>query len=188
LYRTAFKRVVDVLLSVAVLVVALPLMIAAGIAIVLEDRGPALFRQMRVGKAGKEYRLYKLRSMPVHSVSVPSKHAQGLRTTRVGRIIRRTNIDELPQLFNILRGDMSVVGPRPALSSQTELIALRRANGAYDCKPGLTGLAQVNSYDGMPETEKADWDGRYAATISFASDCRILLRTVVYLGRRPPVY
>lgn len=188
MYRTTFKRVVDIVLSAGALVAGLPVMIVAGLAIWLEDRGPALFRQTRVGKGGSAYLLFKLRSMPVNSGDLPSTQAGQLRTTRVGRIIRRTNVDELPQLFNILRGDMSVVGPRPALASQTELIVLRRTSGAFDCKPGLTGLAQVNSYDGMPETEKAEWDGRYAAGISFVNDCRIILRTVAYLGRRPPVY
>ncbi len=170
------------------MVACLPLMLLAGLAIWLEDKGPPLFTQTRVGKGGSSYRLFKLRSMPVNSGDVPSMHAHRLRNTGVGWIIRRTNIDELPQLFNILRGDMSVVGPRPALTSQVELLEMRRQNRSYDCKPGLTGLAQVNSYDGMPEREKADWDGQYAADVSFHADCRIILRTVFYLFRRPPVY
>jgi len=163
-------------------------MLLVALAIWLEDNGPPLFTQVRVGRSGGNYRLFKLRSMSVNSGDLPSTQAHGLRTTKVGRIIRRTNIDELPQLFNILRGDMSVVGPRPALPSQVDLLEMRRQNGAYDCKPGLTGLAQVNSYDGMPEREKADWDGQYAADVSFFGDCRIILRTVFYLFRRPPVY
>ena len=176
------------MLAGAVLVLGLPLMLFAGLAIWIEDQGPPLFRQMRVGKGGAAYQLLKLRSMPMNSGDVPSVHAHGLRHTRVGRIIRRMNIDELPQLFNILRGDMSVVGPRPALASQVELLRMRRENRSYDCKPGLTGLAQVNSYDGMPEREKANWDAQYAADVSFFGDFRIILRTVLYLFRRPPVY
>ena len=188
LYKSALKRAIDIALSGAAMAVCLPLILLAGLASWLEDGGPPLFTQTRVGKGGSSYRLFKLRSMPVSSGDVPSTQADRLRTTRVGRIIRRTNIDELPQLFNILRGDMSVVGPRPALASQIELLEMRRQNRSDDCKPGLTGLAQVNSYNGMPEREKADWDGQYAADVSLHVDCRIILRTVLYLFRRPPVY
>jgi O-antigen biosynthesis protein WbqP len=126
--------------------------------------------------------------MAVGTGDIPSARAGVLRITRVGRVIRRTNIDELPQLVNILRGDMSLVGPRPALPSQAELLALRGANGAAACRPGLTGLAQIRSYDGMPEPEKARWDGQYAATISLRRDLAIVLGTFRYLARRPPVY
>src|SRR5205823_7797451 len=115
----------------------------------LEDRGPVLFRQQRSGRDGRPFRIFKFRSMPVNTGDVPSSQARSLRVTRVGQIIRRLNIDELPQLINILRGDMSVVGPRPALPTQTALLDMRKANAAIKCKPGLTGLAQVNSYDNM---------------------------------------
>lgn len=188
LYASTFKRAIDIVLSGAALMVSLPVMLLAGAAIWLEDRGSPIFRQMRVGQGGAPYRLFKLRSMPVNTRHVPSTQAQRLKTTRVGAFIRRTNIDELPQFFNIFCGDMSVVGPRPALASQTALLDMRRDNGALDCKPGLTGLAQVNAYDGMPEREKADWDGRYAADVTFFGDCRIIFRTFFYLLRRPPVY
>jgi O-antigen biosynthesis protein WbqP len=97
-------------------------------------------------------------------------------------------VDELPQLINILRGEMSLVGPRPPLPSQASLLALRAANGACAFRPGLTGLAQINSYDGMSETEKAAWDGRYAAGVCLSGDLAIVARTVGYLFRRPPTY
>ena len=103
-------------------------------------------------------------------------------------MIRRTNLDELPQLFNILKGDMSIVGPRPPIPSQQELTELRKANGAIACRPGLTGLAQVSSFDGMTVPQKAAFDGEYAKRISFVGDITIILRTFVYLLKPPPVY
>ena len=126
--------------------------------------------------------------MPVNTADVPSADADTLSVTKTGEFIRRTNVDELPQLINILKGEMSLVGPRPAIPSQESLCLMRRGNGASDCPPGLTGLAQVNAYDGMPETEKARWDGEYAAKVSFRKDVTIIFRTLAYLTRKPPVY
>jgi O-antigen biosynthesis protein WbqP len=91
-------------------------------------------------------------------------------------------------LINILKGDMSIVGPRPAIPSQERLLVLRRKNGADDIAPGLTGLAQINAYDGMPENEKARWDGEYASTVSFLTDLKVVARTFAYLTKKPPVY
>jgi O-antigen biosynthesis protein WbqP len=163
-------------------------MLLIAVAISVEDGGPVLFRQKRVGRGGELFEVLKFRSMPVATRDLPSAQAGRVKVTRVGKIIRRTNLDELPQLINILRGQMSVVGPRPPLPSQRELCRIRETNGAIDCKPGLTGLAQINAYDGMPEKEKAKWDGTYAATLSFVSDMTIILRTFRYLSKRPPVY
>ena len=188
LYRRYLKRGFDVAASAAALAVLSPVLLLTAAAIRLEDGGPALFRQDRVGKDGRTFRIYKFRSMPVSTENVPSAKAGTLRVTRVGRLIRRTNVDELPQLLNVLRGDMSLVGPRPALPAQAELCALRRENGAAACLPGLTGLAQIRSYDGMPETEKARWDAEYARDVRFARDLGVVLRTFGYLLRRPPVY
>lgn len=188
MYEKYFKRIMDIALSGTALVALMPLMLLTGLAIRIEDGGPAIFRQMRMGKSGRLFQLFKFRSMPVNSGDVPSGQAHNLRITRIGKIIRRTNIDELPQLLNILRGDMSIVGPRPAIASQKELVNMRQKNGSYQCKPGLTGLAQVNSYEGMPEQEKAANDGKYAARIIFTGDCVIIIKTVFYLFKRPPVY
>ena len=188
LYRDHLKRPCDVLLSGLSLLALSPILILTAIAIRLEDGGPALFCQQRVGRAGRRYRMFKFRSMPVNVESLPTAKASGLKITRVGQVLRRTNIDELPQLFNILKGDMSVVGPRPSLPSQEDLAELRRANGSSECRPGLTGLAQVSSYDGMSEQEKAKFDGEYASSISFRNDFRIVLRTFTYLAHRPPTY
>lgn len=187
-YRMVGKRLFDIASSAAALVVLSPVMILTAMAIRAEDGGPALFRQVRVGAAGRRFTVLKYRSMPVGAPNLPSAHGVALAVTRVGRFIRRTNIDELPQLLNIVRGDMSVVGPRPAIPAQADLLAMRDANGASALRPGLTGLAQVQSYDGMPEAEKAEWDGRYSQRITLIGDLTIVLKTFGYLARRPPVY
>ena len=188
MYRSVGKRIFDFASSSAVVLVLSPFLGITALSIRLEDGGPALFRQRRIGRGGRNFTLLKFRSMPVQTQDVPSGQAQLVTITRVGRIIRRTNLDEIPQLLNILKGDMSVVGPRPALSSQDELLKIRRENGAMDCKPGLTGLAQINSYDGMSETQKAQWDGKYARSVSFLQDMKIILGTLRYLMKSPPVY
>ncbi len=152
------------------------------------DRGPALFKQIRVGQNGKDFLVFKFRSMPVNTGDVPSAEAHKLQVTKVGKFIRRTSLDELPQLMNILKGDMSVVGFRPALRKQTFLCELRESLGVHAVKPGLTGLAQINGYDGMPEDAKPVWDGKYAQQVSFGKDISIILRTFLYVLKPPPVY
>ncbi len=188
MYRYVGKRVIDVVLAILGLIVLAPVMAALAAAIRLEDSGPALFRQRRVGRHGQEFTFLKFRSMPVDTPHLESANAHTLRVTRVGRAIRRTSLDELPQLFNVIVGDMSLVGPRPTLASQEELIQLRRDNGSLTVRPGLTGLAQLNGYDGMPNTEKAEWDAEYARTLSLIGDANIMFRTIGYLSRRPPTY
>ncbi len=188
MYRSTGKRVIDFALALVGLVVLSPVMAALAAIIKIEDRGPALFRQPRVGQHGREFTFLKFRSMPVDTPHVESAQADTLRITRVGRVIRRTSLDELPQLVNVVVGDMSLVGPRPPLASQEELIDLRKENGSLDLRPGLTGLAQINGYDGMSNIEKARWDGRYARTLSFLGDAKILFRTIGYLATPPPSY
>jgi len=188
IYRDYLKRLVDIAFSAVALVVLSPIMLMTALAIWLEDRGPALFVQQRVGRGFAPLNLMKFRSMPVNTPNLPRTEAGAVKVNKVGKFIRRTNLDELPQLIHIFRGEMSLIGPRPALFSQTELNAMRQSNGALTCRPGLTGLAQVNAYDGMTDREKADWDGRYASRISLIGDVSIVLRTFLYLTRRPPVY
>jgi O-antigen biosynthesis protein WbqP len=126
--------------------------------------------------------------MPTNTDVAPSAGMRTATVTHVGRVIRRLNIDELPQLFNILRGEMSVVGPRPALGTQTTLIERRAGGPAHALRPGLTGLAQVNAYDGMSEEAKAKFDNKYAERISVLQDVRIICLTVAYLFKPPPTY
>ncbi len=188
-YESAGKRTLDIVLSACALVALAPLMSVIALAVVLDDGIPILFRQRRVGRNGQPITILKFRSMAVGTGDIPSASVgTTVRITRVGRVIRRLSLDELPQLFCVLRGDMSIVGPRPALPSQVELLRLRTENGAMACRPGLTGLAQVNSYDGMPNTEKANWDKAYAESISLFTDLSIILRTFSYVMKPPPTY
>lgn len=187
-YSAFGKRAFDIISSATVLPLISPLMLLTALAIRLEDGGPALYRQERCGARGQRFELLKFRSMPQNTASLASADAERLPITRVGRIIRRTNIDELPQLVNILRGEMSVVGPRPALPSQKRLLELRQQAGATALKPGLTGLAQVSSYDGMPEDEKVRFDELYVQQLSLLTDLKLIFRTFAYLLKPPPAY
>ncbi|RKE04611.1 sugar transferase [Marinifilum flexuosum] len=188
MYRFLFKRLIDILIALPSIIVLSPIILITAIVIKLQDGGPAIFKQARVGLKGEDFTLLKFRSMPVNTANVASSETHKLTITPFGKFIRRSNIDELPQLFNILRGDMSIVGPRPALASQEQLVNLRLENGAYDCKPGLTGLAQINSYDNMPVNVKAEWDIKYAQRITFGADLKIIFSTFGYLLKPPPTY
>jgi O-antigen biosynthesis protein WbqP len=188
MYGNGLKRLLDIAGACIALALFSPLMLAIALAIKLADPGPILFRQRRIGAGGRPFDFYKFRSMPVGTGDVPSDRLGEVRLGRVGRFIRRTNFDELPQLWNVLRGDMSLIGPRPPIPEQAELIKMRRESGALACRPGLTGWAQVNSYDGMPAAKKAAYDAEYARHISFVKDVRIVLRTFRYLLRPPPKY
>jgi O-antigen biosynthesis protein WbqP len=188
MYRTLFKRLFDVAAAIAALILLSPLMLVIAILIRTMDPGPVIFVQQRVGRGGRLFQFFKFRSMPCGTPELTSDRINELKITAIGRFIRRTNIDELPQLANVLNGDMSLVGPRPPIASQHELIELRRASGALDCRPGLTGLAQVRSFDNMSVAEKAAFDAEYANRVSLAGDLDIMLRTVGYLLKPPPKY
>lgn len=188
MYNTIIKRTLDIFLAGIALIILSPIMLICMIIIKIQDGGPALFKQRRTGRNGQEFLFLKFRSMPVNTPNVQSSDVAKLRITPFGKIIRRTNLDELPQLLNIIKGDMSIVGPRPPIPSQEHLIDLRRKNGALALRPGLTGWAQVNSYDFMPEEEKASLDGEYAKSVSLWMDIKVILRTFLYLTKKPPTY
>tara|TARA_B100000963_G_scaffold359660_1_gene387640 strand:- start:3635 stop:4015 length:381 start_codon:yes stop_codon:yes gene_type:complete len=126
--------------------------------------------------------------MPVGTKLLASDDAKDIRIKPLGKFLRRFNFDELPQLWNILIGDMSFVGPRPPLPSQKELIKLRKEHGILNCRPGLTGLAQINGYNGMKIEDKAKQDLEYASKITFLLDIKIILKTFSYLAKPPPIY
>lgn len=176
------KRVIDFLSSAIGCVVLLPVFLILSVFIKIESKGSVFFKQKRVGKNKKYFNIYKFRTMrtdtpkdvPTHLLLDPDMYI-----TKTGRFLRRTSLDELPQLFNILVGDMSVVGPRPALWNQDDLIALRDEGGANGCVPGLTGLAQINGRDEIPIDVKARYDNEYAEKISLALDFRIVAVTVI---------
>lgn len=188
LYRAYGKRLLDLLCAMGALVLLSPLLLLVAALIKMVDPGPIIFRQQRIGRDGVPFIFYKFRSMPVNTDELPSDQLHTVPLSWIGRLIRRTNIDELPQLINILKGDMSVVGPRPALPGQTLLLSLRRDSGALSCRPGLTGLAQISAYSGMSATEKARYDKQYQNRLSLLSDMCIILKTVNYLRKPPPVY
>jgi O-antigen biosynthesis protein WbqP len=177
------KRLADVLLASLGLLVAWPLMLLIAIAIRLESPGPALFRQRRSGRGSSEFVLVKFRSMAVGTPDLATHLVEPGRVsvTRLGAFLRRTSLDELPQLWNILKGDMTLVGPRPALYNQHDLIGMRQAAGVDALRPGLTGWAQVNGRDEIPMERKVAYDREYLERMSPAFDLAILVRTATTL-------
>jgi lipopolysaccharide/colanic/teichoic acid biosynthesis glycosyltransferase len=177
------NRVADVAVAGLGLVLTSPLLAAAAVAIKLEDGGPVLFRQTRVGKDGEDFELLKLRSMSVGAEHVGAGFAVDRgdsRITRVGRVLRRTSVDELPQLWNVLRGDMSVIGPRPTLRYQVDRYNDRQRR-RLEVRPGLTGWAQVNGRATLSWDERIELDVWYVEHRSAAVDLKILLRTPLAL-------
>ena len=183
---THVKRILDFLLSLLALVVLSPLLLVLAVIIRATSPGPVFFRQKRVGQYKSHFMIYKYRTMrtdapkdqPTHLLKDPNAYI-----TPVGRFLRRSSLDELPQLFNILRGEMSLVGPRPALWNQFDLIAERDKYGANDVRPGLTGWAQINGRDELPIDVKARLDGEYVKRMSFFFDARCILGTVIKVMR-----
>lgn len=177
------NRAVDVAIAGLGLAVTSPLLAAAAVAIKLEDGGPVLYRQRRVGKDGRDFEILKLRSMVVGAESKGAGLAVDrgdARITRVGRIARRTSIDELPQLWNVLRGDMSVIGPRPTVRAQVDRYTERQRR-RLEVRPGLTGWAQVHGRAALPWDERIELDVWYVEHRSAAVDLKILLRTPLAL-------
>ncbi len=184
MYSRFFKRFFDVVFSViAILVFAIPMLLIA-VVIKIDSKGPAIFMQTRVGKYKSHFRILKFRTMyidaPAEAPTHQLKNAEA-HITRVGKFLRKTSLDELPQLFNILCGDMSFVGPRPVLWNEYELFDERDKYGANDIVPGLTGWAQINGRDELAVPLKAKYDGEYVERMSFLFDLRCLLGTVSFV-------
>lgn len=189
MYERYIKRALDVVLSAVGLVALSPLLALIALAIRLDSRGPAVFHQKRFGKDRKLFEIYKFRTMRVDAPrDVPTNDLRGSKgyITRVGRILRMTSLDELPQLWNILKGDMSLIGPRPALWNQEDLMAWRDRFGASHIRPGLSGWAQVNGRDYLSRDleKKARRDAEYAHNVSFAFDLKCFLLTLVKVVNR----
>lgn len=179
-YR-CIKRVFDVTVSLCAGLILLIPMILVGILIRIDSPGPAIFRQERMGKHGKTFIIYKFRTMRVEAPNnMPTHRIEETRgyITKVGAVLRRTSIDELPQLFNVLRGDMSIVGYRPVCLCEEELNALRSRLGVFAVRPGITGLAQVNGRDHLGFREKARLDAEYVQSRSIKLDLWCLVKTV----------
>lgn len=177
-------------MAAAGVIVASPLLLGVALWIKLDSPGPVLFLQKRIGKDKRCFNIYKFRTMrtdtpkdvPTHLLRDPAAFI-----TRSGRFLRKTSLDELPQLFNVLKGEMSLIGPRPALWNQYDLIAERDKYGANALMPGVTGWAQVNGRDELPIAAKARLDGEYAQKLSFGMDCRCFFRTIAAVLRRDGV-
>nr|CAA9290504.1 Undecaprenyl-phosphate galactosephosphotransferase [uncultured Armatimonadetes bacterium] len=174
------KRAFDVAVAGPLLAAAAPLMLGIALAVRLESPGPALFRQERVGRDGRRFVLWKFRTMWAGTPTLPTDAMSGLPSpvTRVGKWLRRTSLDELPQLVNVLKGEMSLVGPRPALPMQAELNAKRSACGVDGLLPGITGWAQINGRDDLDTDAKVAHDAWYLRHRSLALDLTILVRTL----------
>ncbi len=180
------KRCADLLLAGFLLVLLSPVCALVALAILIEDGRPIIFNQERVGRDGMNFRILKFRSMEIGAPNVASANAAEIRITRIGRFTRRFSLDEIPQVLNVIRGEMSFVGPRPALPSQSELLTVRQSNGASGLRPGITGLAQVDGFEGMSEKEKGRLDGRYAEHLSLQLDLNLIVRTFAFLAKEPP--
>ena len=186
MYRNCIKRLLAVVLSLAGILVLGWLFVLLCIAIKLDSPGPVLFRQKRVGLGKSHFYILKFRTMrtdtpkdmPTHLLANPEQYI-----TKVGKFLRKTSLDELPQLFNILKGDMAVIGPRPALWNQYDLIAERDRYGANDVRPGLTGWAQINGRDELEIPVKAKLDGEYVEKLSFGFDVKCFLGTIAAVLR-----
>jgi O-antigen biosynthesis protein WbqP len=187
MYRRYVKRLIDVVLSLLGLLFASWLYLFIIIAIKIDDQGPVFFIQTRVGINKKEFKLVKFRSMKVsapHDKATSQLENPEQHITRVGKFLRKTSLDEIPQLWNILKGDMSVIGPRPVIGNEQDLVNERDKYGANDVKPGLSGWAQVNGRDLLGFEDKARLDGEYVEKMSFVFDCRCFLATAVVALRR----
>ena len=181
MYKKIFKRLIDIFLSFwGIVVLSLPMLVIA-IAIKIDSKGPVFFKQKRVGRGKEHFNILKFRTMrtdtphdaPTHELNDPKRWI-----TKVGGFLRKTSLDELPQLFNIFAGSMSVIGPRPALWNQYDLIEERDKYGANDVRPGLTGWAQINGRDELEIPVKAKLDGEYIERMSFGFDCKCFFGTI----------
>ena len=182
MYKDGLKRGIDFLLSLAGIIILSPIFLILCLAIKIDSKGPVIFKQKRVGKNKTHFYIYKFRTMkvdtpketPTHLLSNPDFFI-----TRVGKFLRKTSLDELPQLFNILKGDMAVIGPRPALWNQYDLIEERDKYHANDIRPGLTGLAQISGRDELEIDYKARLDGQYTANITPWMDLKCFFGTII---------
>ena len=181
MYKHFFKRLIDIVGALLGIVVLLIPFLIIALLIFATDPGPVLFKQKRFGKNKKIFKILKFRTMKVDTPDLPTDKFEDAEkyVTRMGKILRKTSLDEMPQLFNILVGQMSFIGPRPALWNQEALIALRDKTGANSVRPGLSGWAQINGRDEISEKKKAEYDGEYVKRLSFLFDCKCFFGTFI---------
>ena len=182
MYQNYIKRMIDFIMALIGIIILSPILLILSIIIKVTSPGPILFKQNRVGKDNVEFKILKFRTMridtpkdcPTHLLDNPDQYI-----TRVGKFLRKTSLDELPQLWNILIGDMAIIGQRPSLPNQYDLNDLRDKNGASKVKPGLTGLAQVSGRDELEIDIKAALDGQYVKNITFIGDLKLFFKTFI---------
>ena len=181
MYQGFFKRALDIFLSLLGILLLSWLFLIIIIAVKIDSRGPIFFKQKRVGKGKTHFHILKFRSMRIdtpHDMPTHMLQNADRYITRMGKFMRKTSLDELPQLFNILAGHMSIIGPRPALWNQYDLLEERDRYGANDVRPGLTGWAQINGRDELDNATKAKLDGEYVKKLSVGFDCRCFFGTI----------
>ena len=182
LYKNVIKRILDISVSLVALIVLLIPFVIISLLIKLDSKGPVFFKQVRMGKDDVPFDILKFRSMyetAPHQMSTSQLDNLSQHVTTIGKFLRKTSLDELPQLINVIKGDMSIVGPRPLILSEKNVLNLRTRNGASKVLPGITGLAQVNGRDELPDNEKAKFDSYYAAHVSLSLDFKIMMKTFI---------
>ncbi|MFT8673728.1 sugar transferase [Leuconostoc suionicum] len=189
-YRKFVKRLLDLLLAIPMLIILLIPLIIVGIIIKLTSEGPILFIQERYGRNSKPFALYKFRSMTNKAPVKSNSEFEDITSyvTPFGMFIRKTSVDELPQLWNIIKGDMSFIGPRPLAKTDEKVLSLRKQNGADQVLPGISGLAQVNGRNNLSDEDKAAYDAKYAAHLSFRVDMLLTVETFVSVLKRDGVF
>ena len=183
MYKKYFKRFFDILISLMVIIVLIPIFLIVFIAIKIEDRGPVIYKQIRTGKKGKNFNIYKFRSMTVETEKKGKKMTHDQRVTKVGRFLRKTSIDELPQVINVLKGEMSIIGPRPWIPEYYQNFN-KKQKQRCDVLPGITGLAQARGRNGLTIFEKINYDIEYAENVSLKMDLRIIFESAIIIFKR----
>ena len=183
------KRIIDIFISLIGIIILSPIFLITAMLIKIESQGPIIFKQLRAGKESEPFYIYKFRSM---KIDAPNKSTNDFKDahvfiTKVGKFIRKTSIDELPQLFNILKGDMSIVGPRPVILKEKDLIKLRQEYNIDSLLPGITGWAQINGRDNIGDKEKVRYDYEYLTRRSLRLDIYIILMTALKVIKRSDV-
>lgn len=183
------KRFFDIVCSVLAIIILFPVIIIVFLLIKLESKGPAIFKQVRSGRYGKPFYIYKFRSMKVNTPNIATNDFvnSDKYITKVGKVIRKTSIDEIPQLFNILKGEMSIVGPRPVILEEEDLISLRAEYNIDNLYPGITGWAQINGRDNIDNKEKVKYDYEYLINRSLKFDFYIIIKTVLKVIQRSDI-
>ena len=185
------KRILDFLLALIGFTILILPGIIIGVLIKVDSKGPILFKQKRIGMNKKEFNILKFRTMYTHT---PPNCPTGLLKnsdsyiTKIGKLLRKTSLDELPQIINIIKGDMSIIGPRPVIPTEIELLNLRDMYSANRLRPGLTGWAQINGRDKLSDEVKAKLDGEYVEKISLLFDIKIFLKTITYVIKRHDIH